>query len=121
MWLDLCRLAGVKMTDTLERVLRVFLEDPTAARYGYELMKAAKIQSGTLYPMLARLAEEGLVVSAWEPHQEEAGGRPPRKWYKLTGDGVATARQELAEYAEARHAFTPGSTARLRPAPGSTR
>jgi DNA-binding PadR family transcriptional regulator len=109
------------MTDTLERVLRAFLEDPAAARYGYELMKAAKIQSGTLYPMLARLAEEGMVVSEWEPHQEQAGGRPPRKWYKLTGIGVTAARQELAELAEARHTTDPRSAARLRPAPGSSR
>jgi PadR family transcriptional regulator len=109
------------MTDTLERVLRAFLEDPTAARYGYELMKAAKIQSGTLYPLLARLAEEGVVVSEWEPHQEQAGGRPPRKWYKLTGAGVNMARQELAELAEARHAAAPDSTSRLRPAPGNAR
>ena len=99
----------------------MFLEDPAAARYGYELMKAAKIQSGTLYPMLARLAEDGLVVSEWEPHQEQTGGRPPRKWYKLTGIGVTTARQELAAPAAARHTANPGSTAhRLRPAPGNT-
>lgn len=118
---DLCRLAAVKMTHTLERVLRAFLEDPAASRYGYELMKAAKIQSGTLYPMLARLAQEGLVVSEWEPHHEQVGGRPPRKWYKLTGVGVATARQELAEYAAARGASAGSTFNRLRPAPGSTR
>jgi DNA-binding PadR family transcriptional regulator len=109
------------MTEPQERVLRVFLEDPTAAQYGYDLMRAAKVQSGTLYPMLARWAEEGLVESEWEPAAaQERGGRPPRKFYRLTGEGVRVARQELAEYDAARHAAAaarPGSRA-LRPAGG---
>ncbi|HSV66884.1 MAG TPA: PadR family transcriptional regulator [Mycobacteriales bacterium] len=113
------------MTDTTERVLRVLLEDPTAPWYGYELMKAAKVQSGTLYPMLARLAEDGLVESEWEPEGERPGGRPPRKFYTLTGVGVATVRQELAEHDAARHAGTPARVGRgtgaLRPARGGSR
>ncbi len=87
----------MKLTSVLERVLRVFLEDPQADRYGYDLMKAAKVASGTLYPMLARLQDEGLVSSAWEEARPDAGGRPPRKYYRLTGEGVRVARFELAQ------------------------
>jgi PadR family transcriptional regulator len=84
----------MRMTGPLERVLRAFLADPAAPRYGYDLMKAARLQSGTLYPLLARLEREKLVASAWEtPHQE---GQRPRKYYKLTGEGVRIARLELA-------------------------
>ena len=43
------------MTGPLERVLGAFLADPAAPRYGYDLMKAARLPSGTLYPLLARL------------------------------------------------------------------
>jgi PadR family transcriptional regulator, regulatory protein PadR len=43
----------VKMTAPLRRVLQNFLEDPAALRYGYDLMKAAGLSSGTLYPMLS--------------------------------------------------------------------
>lgn len=84
------------MTGPLERVLRAFLEDPAAPRYGYDLMKAAKLPSGTLYPMLARLQDEDLVTSAWDPEPAETG-RPPRKYYQLTAEGVHVARLELAQ------------------------
>jgi PadR family transcriptional regulator PadR len=87
----------VKLTGPLERVLRVFLADVSKRQYGYDLMKAAKLPSGTLYPMLARLQDEGLVTSEWEPQPEDAGGRPPRKYYQLTGEGARVARLELAQ------------------------
>ena len=56
----------MKLTGPLDRVLRVFLADPSAPRYGYDLMKAARLSSGTLYPLLARLQGEGLLSAAWE-------------------------------------------------------
>jgi DNA-binding PadR family transcriptional regulator len=83
------------MTAPLQRVLRAFLEDPAAPRYGYDLMKAAGLPSGTLYPMLARLADQKLVTSAWETPQ--AGGERPRRYYQLTGEGIRVARLELAQ------------------------
>jgi PadR family transcriptional regulator PadR len=82
------------MTAPLERVLRVFLDDPATARYGYDLMKAAGLQSGTLYPLLARLEHQKLVVSEWETPQHE--GQRPRKYYRLTSEGIEVARTELA-------------------------
>ncbi len=108
----------MKLTAPLERVLRVFLTDTTARHYGYDLMKAAKLPSGTLYPMLARLEDEGLVTSQWEPQQPDAGGRPPRKYYQLTGEGVRVARLELAH---ASLAAPPAAHGTTRPAPGSAR
>ncbi|HTQ91093.1 MAG TPA: PadR family transcriptional regulator [Streptosporangiaceae bacterium] len=87
----------MKLTGPLERVLRVFLADASARRYGYDLMKAARLPSGTLYPMLARLEDEGLVTSQWEPPPGDGSGRPPRKYYQLTGEGVRVARLELAQ------------------------
>jgi PadR family transcriptional regulator, regulatory protein PadR len=87
----------VKLTGPLERVLRVFLADTSARQYGYDLMKAARLASGTLYPMLARLEDEGLVSSEWEPPPADAGGRPPRRYYRLTAEGAQTARLELAQ------------------------
>ena len=91
----------MKLTGPLERVLRVFLADVSARRYGYDLMKAARLPSGTLYPMLARLEGEGLVSSQWEARQDNDGGRPPRKYYQLTGEGARVARLELAGAATA--------------------
>ena len=108
----------MKLTAPLERVLRVFLADITARHYGYDLMKAARLPSGTLYPMLARLQDEGLVTSEWEPQTPDAGGRPPRKYYQLTGAGVTIARLELAQASLAAPRAARGTA---RPATGSAR
>lgn len=83
------------MTAPLERVLGAFLADPAAPRYGYDLMKAARLPSGTLYPLLARLEHQKLVASAWETPQQ--AGQRPRKYYQLTGEGTRMARLELAQ------------------------
>jgi PadR family transcriptional regulator, regulatory protein PadR len=102
------------MTAPLQRVLRAFLEDPAAPRYGYDLMKAAGLPSGTLYPMLARLEDQELVTSAWETPQ--APGDRPRRYYQLTGEGIRVARLELAQ---ARAGRLRAPVRRGRAAPGS--
>ena len=102
------------MTAQLERVLRAFLDDPTAPRYGYDLMKAAGLNSSTLYPMLGRLEVGRLVTSAWET--PTADGQRPRRYYRLTGEGIRVARLELAQVSASRRR-APGRPAR--PAPGS--
>ena len=109
------------MTGPLERVFRALLEDPAARRYGYDLMKAARLASGTLYPLLTRLEGEGLVTSHWETPGE--GGEAdqalrPRKYYKLTAEGERVARRELAVlYARQHRATGP----RPQPVPGTSR
>ncbi|WP_084445893.1 PadR family transcriptional regulator [Sphingomonas sp. TDK1] len=60
-------------------------------RHGYDLMKATGLMSGTLYPLLMRMTEQGLVEAEWrEPAQP---GRPARHAYRLTSAGVALARE----------------------------
>ena len=110
----MCRVECVRMTGPLERVLGAFLADPAAPRYGYDLMKAARLPSGTLYPLLTRLEHQMLVASAWETPQQE--GQRPRKYYRLTGEGIRVARIELAQ-ASARRQHA--SARAGRPAPGS--
>ena len=110
----------MKLTGPLERVLRVLTADPSAPHYGYDLMKAAKLPSGTLYPMLARLQQDGLVESEWEAPREDAGGRPPRRYYRLTTEGLRVARLELAQAASGAPARL-GRQGSARPAPGTTR
>jgi len=111
----------VKVTGPLERVLRVFLADVSEPRYGYDLMKAARLPSGTLYPMLARLQDQGLVAAQWEQPREDAAGRPPRKYYQLTGEGVRVARLELAQAAARDATRRSPRRGAARPAPGATR
>ena len=104
----------MRMTGPLERVLGAFVADPAVPRYGYDLMKAAGLPSGTLYPLLARLEHQKLVASAWETPQQE--GQRPRKYYQLTGEGIRIARLELAR-ASARRRRAPARPGH--PAPGS--
>ena len=59
-------------------------------RHGYDLMKETGLLSGTLYPLLIRMTDQGLVEAEWlEP---EHPGRPARHAYRLTSAGVAFAR-----------------------------
>jgi len=114
----------MKLTGPLERVLRAFLADPSAPRYGYDLMKASGLPSGTLYPMLGRLQEQGLVSSAWEPPGGDGSGRPARRYYWLTDEGIQTGREELARAdsarPRARSAGRASARGAARPARGST-
>ena len=63
-------------------------------RHGYELMKETGLLSGTLYPLLMRMTDQGLVEAQWrEPTQP---GRPARHVYRLTAAGLALARSAAA-------------------------
>jgi PadR family transcriptional regulator, regulatory protein PadR len=53
--------------------------------YGLEISKVTGLKSGSLYPILMRLDERGLLESCWlEP---ERPGRPPRHGYRITQAG----------------------------------
>jgi PadR family transcriptional regulator PadR len=98
-------MAEPKLTMTLLRILAVLLEDPTTKRYGLELCKAAGLRSGSVYPLLMRLEEQGWLTSSWEqadPHQEK---RPRRRFYQLTALGEHDARRMLDD---AQRALTRG-------------
>ena len=64
-------------------------------RHGYELMKETALLSGTLYPLLMRMTDQGLVEAQWrEPTQP---GRPARHVYRLTTAGLAVARAAASD------------------------
>jgi PadR family transcriptional regulator, regulatory protein PadR len=55
--------------------------------YGLEISKVTGLKSGSLYPILMRLDDRGLLESCWlEP---ERPGRPPRHGYRITKAGLA--------------------------------
>ena len=68
-----------------------------AVRYGFDIMDATGLPSGTVYPALGRLERDGYVRSKWESQvvaQREK--RPPRRYYEITAGGS----RALAESAE---------------------
>ena len=82
-------------------LLAALLERSGAWRHGYDLAKETGLRSGTLYPLLMRLSEQGLLESRWQ--EAERAGLPPRHVYRLTAAGLALAReQELAAVAAER-------------------
>jgi PadR family transcriptional regulator, regulatory protein PadR len=79
-------------------VLRALAGDPTEWRYGYELGQQVGLRAGSLYPILMRLSERGLLDSSWE--SDPPPGRPARHLYRLTGVGERAAA-ELSSLAAA--------------------
>ena len=75
-------------------VLSALSSTPSGWRHGYDIAKETGLRSGTLYPILIRLADRGLVESRWEA--EQPAGRPRRHLYRLTAEGVVSARAALA-------------------------
>lgn len=58
--------------------------------YGFDIMDFTALPSGTVYPILRRLEDHGLVRSEWEGVQEAHGDRRPRRRnYELTEAGRA--------------------------------
>lgn len=76
------------------KVLEEFLSNPKTWRYGYEISRSTELRSGTLYPILVRLAEHGWLETRWETTEV---GRPPRHMYRLTTSGMRSAREMVTE------------------------
>jgi DNA-binding PadR family transcriptional regulator len=87
-------------------VLLALAERPAAWCYGYELCRRLGIKAGSMYPILMRLADRGLLETRWETSPPQ--GRPPRHLYRLTGAGAALAA-ELADADAAVEARAPGA------------
>jgi len=81
------------------QVLEAFLETPTDWRYGYDISRDTGLKSGTLYPILIRLAEHKLLETCWETTE---AGKPPRHMYRLTRDGLRFARERVPSRAAGR-------------------
>ena len=76
-------------------VLAALCGQPSAWQHGYTLSRQTGLKSGTLYPILIRLADRGLVEACWQ--EEPVPGRPRRHLYRLTSDGLASATAAVAE------------------------
>lgn len=92
--LYICRVVLVtlirKCSPQTAALLAALMQQPRAWQHGYELSKETGLKSGTLYPILIRLGEQGLLNSRWK--DAERPGRPPRHVYRLTATGLALGR-----------------------------
>jgi PadR family transcriptional regulator PadR len=76
------------------------LEALAAGRHhGFDIMDATDLPSGTVYPILRRLDEEGLVRSRWERETiARREQRPPRRYYELTAAGDSRLAEARARF-----------------------
>lgn len=80
-----------KPSKQMRLLLASLSTNPGEWRHGYDLLKHTGLSSGTIYPLLIRMTESGLVEADWrEPAQV---GRPPRHVYRLTAHGMSLARE----------------------------
>ena len=66
--------------------------------YGYEiasrLMQDVGMGEGTIYPLMRRMQDDGLVST----YLVEAPSSPPRKYYRMTDQGKKTLAAQRAEW-----------------------
>lgn len=89
----------------LVRLSRVLSESRSRRHWGYDLSKRSRLRAGVLYPLLDRMVASGLLVSAWETPTDVGTRRPPRRYYVLTGVGLAEVR-EIAREGQAADQFS---------------
>ena len=68
-------------------------------QFGFDIMNATGLTSGTVYPALDRLESAGYLRSTWESEAvSRAEGRPARRNFTLTASGAAALRAALEKY-----------------------
>jgi DNA-binding PadR family transcriptional regulator len=97
-----------KRSHEAKLVLQILLDAPTNEVYGLEAVRATGLPTGSVYAILRRLEDEGLLDSRWEELSSVDAGRPPRRYYHLNGEGRRVAHRETAGQRGALRALAPG-------------
>ena len=70
-----------------------------SVRYGFDIMDATGLPSGTVYPVLGRLERDGYLRSKWEAQTvAQREKRPPRRYYEITAAGSRALSASLEHY-----------------------
>lgn len=90
----------VRMTQVTALILHAVGE---GHRYGFDIMDATGLASGTVYPALRRLERAGLLEGTWEDADAaHRSARPPRRLYELSGSGGDALEAAARKLASAR-------------------
>jgi DNA-binding PadR family transcriptional regulator len=82
-----------RLSNQTIKVLGTLMASGAAELSGAEIAKHAKLASGTLYPILGRLEEVGWLGSRWEAGDPKLLGRPRRRLYRVTAEGVKNVQE----------------------------
>lgn len=67
--------------------------------YGFDVIDATGLPSGTVYPALSRLERDGFVKSTWEEETSaHSAGRPARRYYRVTASGSKALAEATGHY-----------------------
>ena len=81
------------------KLLAALAENPAEWRHGYDISCATGLKSGTLYPLMIRLEQSGLLEAMWQP--PAVPGRPARHAYRLTAAGRRLAAEACDSVSDA--------------------
>ncbi|WP_414689195.1 PadR family transcriptional regulator [Nocardioides sp. PD653] len=84
-----------RVSTSLLKVGTALLASPHSVHWGYELSRSTGVRAGTMYPILGRMLDSGWLHDGWEEPGSN-GGRPPRRYYRLTEVGIAELTSLLA-------------------------
>ena len=102
-----------RLSNETARVLEFIVDRPEREHYGRDLIKETGISSGSLYPILHRLAERDLLIGRWEElDAATAEKRRPRRLYRFNTDQMREAEHLLSEWRTAQRRATPGPIGR---------
>jgi DNA-binding PadR family transcriptional regulator len=79
-------------------------------RHGFDIIDASGLKSGTVYPILRRLEEAGMLRARWESIADARDAqRPPRRYYQMTGIGARALRDATERYPGLARTLAPGA------------
>ena len=88
--------------------------------YGFDIIDATGLPSGTVYPLLRRLERMACVESRWESESKATkDGRPARKYYRITAEGREVLDRARARFATLGRAVRPARPAAPKASPAS--
>jgi PadR family transcriptional regulator PadR len=76
-----------RITTQMVLVLEAFLAHRDRDWFGFDLMEATGLKSGTMYPLLHGFKEDGWLEATKEKIDPKVEGRPARRLYRLSGLG----------------------------------
>jgi DNA-binding PadR family transcriptional regulator len=80
-------------------------------RHGFDIMDASGLKSGTVYPILRRLEDAGMLRARWEAASDARDAqRPPRRYYQVTGAGMRALSDATERFPGLARTLAPGAT-----------
>lgn len=88
----------MKISGKSMEILLILASDPDREYSGYEIGKQLSMPSGTLYPLLLKIEQAGLLTTKWEDGDPKILGRPRRRYHKISGQGVRSLQNHMRKF-----------------------